>query len=102
MPYSFITRKLSGFDWYLAAAVFLLGVFGLAALYSIGLARPETNFLDFKKQIIFFGFGLICMIMLGGANYMMVRNSGKFIYILSIALLIAVLFFGYTINGTKG
>ncbi|HBW74353.1 MAG: Rod shape-determining protein [Candidatus Magasanikbacteria bacterium GW2011_GWA2_45_39] len=102
MPYSFITRRLSGFDWYLAAAVFLLGVFGLAALYSIGFARPETNFLDFKKQLVFFGVGLVCMAALGSANYMMVRNSGKMVYGVSLILLVVVLFFGHVINGTKG
>ncbi|MBI5230179.1 MAG: rod shape-determining protein RodA [Candidatus Magasanikbacteria bacterium] len=102
MPYSFLVRRLSGFDWYLAAAVFLLGVFGLASLYSIGFARPETNFLDFKKQLMFFGVGLVCMAALGSANYMMVRNSGKMIYGISLIVLVVVLFFGHVINGTKG
>ncbi len=91
-----------GFDWWLAAAVFLLTLFGLAALYSIGLGRPDTQFLDFKKQAVFFFIGLILMLGASRFNYVFYRSVSRPFYVFCLFLLLAVLFFGTTIRGTRG
>ncbi len=92
----------NGFDWWLTAAVFLLALFGLAALYSVDLGRPDSNFMDFKKQIIFFGLGLILLFLAERSNYALYRFFAGSFYIFSLILLLGVLFFGFSINGTKG
>ncbi len=90
------------FDWWLAAAVFVLTAFGLSALYSIGLGRPDSVFLDFKKQVVFFAVGLFLVFFVGRFNYMFFRSLSRPLYIFNIFLLLAVLFWGVTVRGTRG
>jgi len=92
----------SGFDWWLLASVFLLSCFGLAALYSVDLGRPDSNMLDFKKQIIFFVIGLLLFFLAGRANYSFFRFLAGSLYIVSLVLLVGLLFFGSVIHGTRG
>lgn len=91
-----------GLDWWLLAAVFLLALFGLAALYSIGLGRPDSLFLDFKKQIIFLIAGLVLMFLAAGVNYNFYRLNSRLFYLVPLLLLVGVLFFGVTVRGTRG
>lgn len=94
--------SFQGFDWWLAAAVFLLSLFGLAAIYSVGLGRPDNHFLDFKKQIIFLIVGLGLMILASRFSYTFYRAASRSFYAFCFLLLLGVLFFGATIRGTKG
>lgn len=91
-----------GFDWWLMAAVFLLTIFGLLALYSLGLARPDSNFLDFKKQMVFLVIGLVVMVYAGSADYVTYRLSSRLWYVLSLVLLAGLFFFGSNVRGTRG
>lgn len=90
------------FDWWLTAAIFVLTAFGLSALYSIGLGRPDSVFLDFKKQMVFFIIGAFLMFFVGRFNYVFFRSLSRPLYILNLLLLLAVLFFGVTVRGTRG
>lgn len=90
------------FDWWLIAAVFVLTAFGLSVLYSIGLGRPDSMFLDFKKQVVFFVVGLFLMFFIGRFNYVFFRSLSRPLYVFNLLLLLAVLFFGVTVRGTKG
>lgn len=91
-----------GMDWWLIAAVFLLSLFGLAALYSIGLGRPDLHFLDFKKQAVFLVSGLIIMLAASRFNQVFFRSLTRPFYLFSFGLLILVLLFGVTARGTRG
>lgn len=104
MPKRFANLFVSfkGFDWWLAAAVFLLTLFGLAAIYSIGLGRPESNFIDFKKQTVFFVIGLFLMLAASRFNYVLYRSVSRPFYLFSLLLLVGVLLFGTTVRGTQG
>lgn len=97
-----LLSSFHGFDWWLTAAVFLLSLFGLAAIYSIGLGRPDSHFLDFKKQIIFLIVGLGLMILSSRFSYTFYRAVSRSFYAFCLLLLLGVLFWGTAIRGTKG
>ena len=90
------------FDWILFGAVFLLLVLGLVALYSISLSKADSDFLNFKKQIIFIVIGLGGFAFFSSIDYKWLKTYSLFFYILAVILLVAVLIFGQVIRGTKG
>lgn len=102
MPHRKFSKIIEYYDWWLIAAVFLLSLFGLAALYSVGLGRSDTNFLEFKKQVVFLLAGLGLTLGVGRMNFSFFRTYAKPFYFFSLLLLAGVLFFGRVINGTKG
>lgn len=93
---------LKKFDWLLFAAVIALVVLSLTTIYGIMLSQEELDFLIFKKQLIFTLIGLVLMIAATVFSYTAHRMSALYFYVISIALLILVLFFGVTIRGTSG
>ena len=93
---------LKNFDWILFTSILLLICFGLAEIYSVALGRSQLDLLNFKKQIIFIVLGIILLFLLAGFDYHSLRSYSKYFYILGLALLIGVLFFGQTVRGTKG
>lgn len=90
------------FDWILFSAVFLLLCFGLVEIYSIALGRGTTDLLNFKKQVVFIILGIICLFVFAFLDYNFLKNSYKYLYIIALGALGAVLFFGHTIRGTRG
>ncbi|MEA3248981.1 MAG: rod shape-determining protein RodA [Patescibacteria group bacterium] len=109
------TYDLSRFDWILLGASVLLVVFGLSALYSTSLAGTnpashlagaaqaiEPDFSNFWKQFWFAVVGLMLALALPALDYRTFARMGKFLLVLSVVLLVAVLLFGTTIRGTTG
>ena len=90
------------FDWLLLSAVILLMCFGLAALYSITVSLDQPNFLNFQKQLIFAAIGLVLLFVLGVLDYRFWKGLGGIVYLAAAGLLVAVLFFGQIVSGTKG
>ncbi len=86
----------------MAGAVFLLLVLSSVALYSISLNKSVPDFLNFKKQLIFIGIGLIAFFASSVLDYKWLRFYSWFIYGLAALLLVGVLIFGNVIRGTKG
>ncbi|MFH0988312.1 MAG: rod shape-determining protein RodA [Parcubacteria group bacterium] len=93
--------KFRHLDWILIAAVFLLFCLGLATLYSVGLSQPE-GVSNFHKQMVFGVIGFICLFIIGASTYSAWRVYSRWLYAVTLFLLVLVLFFGSTINGTKG
>jgi rod shape determining protein RodA len=93
---------LKNFDWILFSAVFLLLCFGLVEIYSIALSQGSADLLNFKKQVAFIILGLVLLFVFAFLDYNIIKNSIKYLYVLAVALLGAVLIFGSTIRGTKG
>lgn len=91
-----------GIDLLLLFAVIILSCFGLAALYSIGLGKDPQNFSLFYRQLTVCGVLFILLLPLAFSNYRIYRNISIVLYIGTIVLLCAVLFFGRTVNGTRG
>lgn len=90
------------FDWVLFFSALLLIAVGLAALYSIGLGQETQQFEPFKKQIIFAVVGIIVLFAATFFDYRALEKSYWWLYLIGIALLVLVLFFGVTIRGTRG
>lgn len=97
-----IIVAFEGFDWILLTAVLLLLSFGLAALYGIQTGLENHDFLNFKKQIIFAFIGLTLMFFISFFDYLFLRQYAYFLYVLLLAVLVAVLIFGTTFKGTTG
>lgn len=102
MPYRKFFKIIGAYDWWLLAAVFLLSLFSLAALYSVGLGRPDSDFIDFKKQLVFLLIGLGLALFVGRMNFSFFRVYAKPFYFFCLLLLVGVLIFGRVIHGTKG
>jgi len=109
------TYDLSRYDWILLGATVLLVVFGLSALYSTSLAGAVTtaqlagaaqtvqpDFGNFWKQFWFAIVGVLLALVLPALDYRTFMRLAKFLFVLAVALLVAVLLFGTTVRGTKG
>jgi cell division protein FtsW (lipid II flippase) len=67
-------QHLKKFDWILISSSLILVVIGLVLIYSISLSKGD--FLDFKKQIIFFGISFILMIILSFFDWRAINKKG--------------------------
>lgn len=82
-------RELKNMEWGLVIVAVLLTAIGLVALFS---ATQETEYDEFKKQIIWFIVSLILMVIVMLINYQTLVKLSPIFYGISIVLLIAVLF----------
>jgi len=93
---------LKNFDWVLFLAVLLLVSFSLIEIYSITLSQESIDLLNFKKQIFFVILGFILLFIFAVIDYHNLRSFSNYLFLLGAAVLLAVLFFGDTIRGTRG
>lgn len=93
---------LKNFDWILFSAILLLVCFGLSEIYSVALGQGATDLLNFKKQVFFVVLGFALFFFISFLDYNFFRGFSLHFYIFGILLLVLVLIFGTTINGTKG
>jgi rod shape determining protein RodA len=95
-------RILPHFDWPLFAAVMALTIVGLATIYSVtwnitaGVPGGE-----FWRQMYAVPVGLVAMAVCLMIDYRTLAQRSAFIYIALIASLIAVLFFGVVVKGSR-
>lgn len=89
------------FDWLIPALVLVLSAVSLAAVYSIDLSRGQ-NLDFFPTQVLALIAGLCLFFLAGLAHVSFYRAAAKLIYLFSLLLLAAVLFFGETVRGTTG
>jgi rod shape determining protein RodA len=89
------------FDWLLLAIVFILCLFGLAAVYSVDLSRgDELSF--FPTQLLAVVTGMIVLFISASLHLNIYQNYTRLFYLFGLVLLAAVLFFGVEVRGTKG
>lgn len=93
---------LSRVDWLIFLPALLLSVIGLAAIGSVGLGQAAGGFSGVTKQSVALALGIAVALGLTVANYRVLDHYARAIYLGSLALLVAVLFLGSTVNGTKG
>ncbi|NCQ06079.1 MAG: rod shape-determining protein RodA [Candidatus Moranbacteria bacterium] len=86
-------------DFVLLSAVFLLLGVSLLTLYSISSVSGVDYFL---KQSIFIVFGIAVMMFITFLDYRHIRKYSTLLYFSMLFVLLAVLFFGRTVNGTAG
>lgn len=82
-------RELKNMEWGLLIAAIILTLIGLVALYS---ATQESEFDEFKKQIIWIIVSLVCMVIVMSVNYEFLVKLSPIFYGIFLVLLIAVLF----------
>lgn len=90
------------FDWILIIASLLLVGIGLFSICSISLGKGD--FLNLKKQIIFFAIGFILMFILSFFDWRALQENPYFIlilYFLCIIFLLGLFFFASEIRGVK-
>ena len=93
-------RKL---DWIMIGCSCMLAIFGILTIFSASLRKGD--FLNFKKQIIFFAIGLFLMFVISLFDYRTLRNNSYLIltlYFLCLLLLIGVFFLAPEIRGKRG
>jgi len=98
---SFIIH-LKKLDWILIISVFLLVSIGLLSIYSSSFARGD--FLNFKKQLVFFGIGIVLMLFFSFFDWRIFRENTYLIlilYLFCLISLIALFFFAPEIRGVQ-
>jgi rod shape determining protein RodA len=90
------------FDWTLLTAALTLTTIGLIAVYGIGISQEEAGLFTFNKQFIAMILGVSSVLGLVWLDYRHLRSFGLLTYLAGAFLLLAVLLFGHTINGTQG
>ncbi|EKD32704.1 MAG: Rod shape-determining protein RodA [uncultured bacterium] len=88
-------------DWVVFVSVFILIAFGMAAIYSVALSGG-SDVLFLKKQAIAVLIGAVLAAVLTAVNYHALRGFSFVLYAVGVLMLIAVLFFGITVNNTTG
>jgi rod shape determining protein RodA len=96
-----ILRFLQRLDWAIIASVATLLFLGFAAIYSVELSRGIGFTLLGKQLVALFIGSVLAAFLLTRANGT-VRGYGRLFYILGVLMLVFVLFFGRTVNGTTG
>ncbi len=87
------TRFLTHFkklDWVLISSALLLVAMGLLSLYSSSLGRGD--FLNFKKQIIYFGIGFLLMFLFSFFDWRILRQDPYLILVIYFCCLISLAF----------
>jgi rod shape determining protein RodA len=87
-------------DWKLVFIVSVLVIMGIISLYSATYASNMQE--SFNRQLISIGFGILGAVILTFLPKNIMRNLSFVFYFGSVILLIAVLFIGDEIFGTKG
>jgi len=90
-------------DWILIISALLLCAFGLLSIYSSSLGK--NDFLNFKKQFIFIGIGILLMFILSFLDWRILRESPYFIlilYFICLLLLLGLFFFAPLTRGVRG
>jgi rod shape determining protein RodA len=97
-----LIERFGRVDWTLSAAAITLTSVGLVALYGISISQTPADLFLFHKQFATFIIGLLLVLGLIFLDYRYLRSYGLVLYIIGAVLLISVLFFGVTVNNTRG
>lgn len=99
----FRLKYLGQTDWVLAGSAFLLACFGLAGIWSAGLAKGDFSY--FFKQAIFLACGLALFFIVGFSDYRVLKNNSRlimFLYFVCLVLLVGLYIFAPVTRGTRG
>ena len=98
----FDRRLVQNFDWLLVGLVFLITAMGIVNLYSAGFNRQlEGSTPVYLKQMYWLAGGLFLMLIMLLYDYRHLEKLAIPVYLLSLALLVAVLFFGKMVAGSR-
>lgn len=95
-------RLVEYFDWWMLCLTLIACGIGLVALYSAvhaGVDNPLSGL--FLRQLIWYAAGLFAMVLAFLFSYKTHERWALLIYLICIGLLVAVLFFGKYVGGSK-
>jgi len=87
-------------DITLLAVVLILILLGLIIIFSTSYNSTGTDFLNFKKQVIFSVIGFVLMMFVSFFDYRALKNWTGIFYVLVCFVLVAILFLGTLIRGS--
>lgn len=97
----FDRRLLQNFDWWLMGLTLVLCSIGLTIIYSaVTAGESDPQKLLWVKQSIWFSVGLTGMVIAFVINYKVLDRLGGGIYLIGVALLVCVLFYGKHVSGS--
>jgi rod shape determining protein RodA len=99
MRWLIFLRKIDGI---LLGVTILLVLFGIATLYSIAINGETDDMLRVNKQIAFALIGIVLAIAVSIVDYRMYGGFSNLFFVVAVVLLVAVLFLGTEIRGTRG
>lgn len=95
-------RLVEYFDWWMLSLTMIAAGIGMVVLYSAVNAGTDTHLSGlFGKQLIWYSAGAVLMIAAFLVNYKMFERWGHLVYILCVLMLVAVIFFGKYVGGSK-
>jgi len=96
------TSRFTSFDISLAVALFVIGLLGTLTLYSTAQGgSAEGGLLPHQKQLIWWGLGLMGMLIIVLVDYRHLEHYAYAIYACSLLLLVYVLVMGRSISGAR-
>jgi rod shape determining protein RodA len=87
--------------YFLVVLVTILG-FGLIILSSASAGISSDPYLYIKKQVAFLVLGIVMAILVIRFDYTQLEKYSRFLYVLSLLILVIVLIFGTEVRGTTG
>jgi rod shape determining protein RodA len=97
----FDRRIFQNFDWMLLALVLFLCAIGILNIYSAGFSAGETQIPFYLKQLQWIVLGLIVMMIAFFIDYRFISKGAYILYGISIALLVLVYIYGFTMRGSQ-
>jgi rod shape determining protein RodA len=97
----FDRRIFQYFDWTLLALVLGICAIGIINIYSAGFSIGERQIPLYLKQIQWVLLGSFFMMFIFLVDYRVISEGAYVIYGISVALLVVVLFYGYTTHGSQ-
>ena len=91
------SKNLKNIDWWILILAIFLCITGFVALYS---TTASSDFGELKKQLMWFGLGIIIMVIFTVVDYKFLGEISPILYAILIILLIGV-FFTKPINGAR-
>ena len=99
--FRFDRQLLQHFDWVMLLMLLLVGGMSLTNLYSSTHITGAGASSIFLKQLLFFGAGLVMILVIGFLDYHKIAKTGYILYIIILPLLLYTLLFVKSIAGAQ-
>ncbi len=96
-----LLRSWQKFDWFLLIAVLLLLALGVLMIYSSTIGELGTDRENTYRQIIYIAVGIGLLFFVCLFDYRIFRTYSRIFYLIMIAALVAVLFLGTEVHGSR-
>lgn len=95
-------KRLKLVDKYFLLVLTAILILGLVTLSSASRGIGSDAFFYLKKQAVFLSMGIILAVLIIRFDYTQLEKYSRFLYIISLSILVVVLVFGQQVRGTTG